>query len=120
MLPRGTQRAVLRLQAVREEDAGQYVCEALGEAGVAFNNTVLDVGCKSLPLLFDATEHSSLSPLRSLPAQLPLTAFQGSSLAPSSQISQRGGVSAQYKLKPGGISKGQEERRGSRSGRRLV
>ncbi|XP_054077069.1 hemicentin-2 isoform X2 [Rissa tridactyla] len=44
VLPRGTQRAVLRLQAVREEDAGQYVCEALGEAGVAFNNTVLDVG----------------------------------------------------------------------------
>ncbi|KAM6110387.1 LOW QUALITY PROTEIN: hemicentin-2 [Pterocles gutturalis] len=42
--PPGTQRAVLRLQAVQEEDAGLYVCEALGEAGVAFDNTVLDVG----------------------------------------------------------------------------
>ncbi|KAM9594340.1 hemicentin-2 isoform 4-T4 [Morphnus guianensis] len=42
--PPGTQRAVLRLQALREEDAGQYVCEALGEAGVAFDGTVLDVG----------------------------------------------------------------------------
>ncbi|XP_010176901.1 PREDICTED: hemicentin-2, partial [Mesitornis unicolor] len=42
--PPGTQRAVLRLQAVQEEDAGRYVCEALGEASVAFNDTVLDVG----------------------------------------------------------------------------
>ncbi|XP_042642365.1 hemicentin-2 [Tyto alba] len=42
--PAGTQRAVLRLQAVREEDAGRYGCEALGEAGVAFHSTVLDVG----------------------------------------------------------------------------
>uniref|UniRef100_A0A8C3KBL6 Ig-like domain-containing protein n=1 Tax=Calidris pygmaea TaxID=425635 RepID=A0A8C3KBL6_9CHAR len=42
--PPGTQRAVLRLQAVQEEDAGQYVCEALGEAGVTFDVTVLDVG----------------------------------------------------------------------------
>ncbi|XP_026716212.1 hemicentin-2 [Athene cunicularia] len=42
--PPGTQRAVLRLQAVQEEDAGQYVCEALGEAGVAFDSTVLEVG----------------------------------------------------------------------------
>ncbi|KAK2535167.1 Hmcn2 [Columba livia] len=42
--PPGTQRAVLRLQGVREEDAGRYVCEALGEAGVAFNDTELDVG----------------------------------------------------------------------------
>ncbi|XP_072739134.1 hemicentin-2-like [Ciconia boyciana] len=42
--PPGTQHAVLRLQAVREEDAGQYICEALGEAGVAFDSTVLDVG----------------------------------------------------------------------------
>ncbi|KAM7087896.1 LOW QUALITY PROTEIN: hemicentin-2 [Ciconia maguari] len=42
--PAGTQHAVLRLQAVREEDAGQYICEALGEAGVAFDSTVLDVG----------------------------------------------------------------------------
>ncbi|XP_069729285.1 hemicentin-2 [Phaenicophaeus curvirostris] len=39
-----TQRAVLRLQAVREEDAGRYVCKALGEAGTAFDSTVLDVG----------------------------------------------------------------------------
>ncbi|XP_074702115.1 hemicentin-2-like [Strix aluco] len=42
--PPGTQRAVLRLQAVQEEDAGRYVCEALGEAGVAFDSTVLEVG----------------------------------------------------------------------------
>uniref|UniRef100_A0A8C8B466 Ig-like domain-containing protein n=1 Tax=Otus sunia TaxID=257818 RepID=A0A8C8B466_9STRI len=42
--PPSTQRAVLRLQAVREEDAGRYVCEALGEAGVAFDSTVLEVG----------------------------------------------------------------------------
>ncbi|XP_009950773.1 PREDICTED: LOW QUALITY PROTEIN: hemicentin-2, partial [Leptosomus discolor] len=42
--PLGTQRAVLRLQAVREEDVGQYVCEALSEAGIAFDSTVLDVG----------------------------------------------------------------------------
>ncbi|XP_010139814.1 PREDICTED: hemicentin-2-like, partial [Buceros rhinoceros silvestris] len=42
--PSGTQRAVLRLQAVQEEDAGQYVCEALGEAGITFDDTVLDVG----------------------------------------------------------------------------
>ncbi|CAM9699604.1 unnamed protein product [Bubo scandiacus] len=42
--PPGTQRAVLRLQAVREEDAGRYVCEALGEAGIAFDSTVLEVG----------------------------------------------------------------------------
>ncbi|KAK2535403.1 Hmcn2 [Columba guinea] len=46
--PPGTQRAVLRLQGVREEDAGRYVCEALGEAGVAFNDTELDVGYVSL------------------------------------------------------------------------
>ncbi|XP_059684707.1 hemicentin-2 [Gavia stellata] len=42
--PPGTQRAVLRLQAVREEDAGQYVCEALCEASIAFDSTVLEVG----------------------------------------------------------------------------
>ncbi|KAM9271186.1 hemicentin-2 [Morus bassanus] len=42
--PPGTQRAILRLQAVREEDTGQYVCEALGESGVTFDGTVLDVG----------------------------------------------------------------------------
>ncbi|KAM6193100.1 hemicentin-2 [Sarcoramphus papa] len=42
--PPGTQRAALRLQAVREEDAGRYVCEALGEAGVTFDGTMLDVG----------------------------------------------------------------------------
>ncbi|XP_065551612.1 hemicentin-2 [Lathamus discolor] len=40
----GTQRAVLRLQAVREEDAGRYGCEGLSEAGVAFDSTELDVG----------------------------------------------------------------------------
>ncbi|KAM8995979.1 hemicentin-2 isoform 2-T2 [Ara ararauna] len=42
--PPGTQRAVLRLQAVREEDAGRYDCEGLSEAGVAFDSTELDVG----------------------------------------------------------------------------
>ncbi|KAJ7414143.1 hemicentin-2 [Willisornis vidua] len=42
--PPGTQRAVLRLQEVREEDAGQFGCEALSEAGVAFDSTLLDVG----------------------------------------------------------------------------
>ncbi|XP_039417870.1 hemicentin-2 [Corvus cornix cornix] len=42
--PAGTQRAVLRLQAVRQEDAGRYDCEALGEAGVALDSTVLHVG----------------------------------------------------------------------------
>ncbi|NWS40494.1 HMCN1 protein, partial [Probosciger aterrimus] len=42
--PPGTQRAVLRLQAVREEDAGRYGCEGLSEAGVAFDSTELDVG----------------------------------------------------------------------------
>ncbi|XP_061867610.1 hemicentin-2 [Colius striatus] len=42
--PAGTQRAMLRLQAVQEEDAGQYSCQALGEAGVAVDSTVLDVG----------------------------------------------------------------------------
>ncbi|KAM6400073.1 hemicentin-2 [Rhynochetos jubatus] len=42
--PPGTQRAVLRLQAVQEEDAGQYTCEALSKAGVAFDSTELDVG----------------------------------------------------------------------------
>ncbi|RMB93417.1 hypothetical protein DUI87_30112 [Hirundo rustica rustica] len=42
--PAGTQRAVLRLQAVREEDAGRYGCRALGQAGIAFDSTVLHVG----------------------------------------------------------------------------
>ncbi|XP_071310090.1 hemicentin-2 isoform X1 [Agelaius tricolor] len=42
--PAGSQRAVLRLQAVREEDAGLYGCRALGEAGTASDSTVLHVG----------------------------------------------------------------------------
>ncbi|XP_040387830.1 hemicentin-2 isoform X3 [Cygnus olor] len=42
--PAGSQRGVLRLQAVREEDAGPYTCQAHGEAGNAFASTVLDVG----------------------------------------------------------------------------
>nr|XP_010300774.1 PREDICTED: hemicentin-2 [Balearica regulorum gibbericeps] len=42
--PPGTQRAILRLQAVREEDAGRYVCKALSDADVTFDSTVLDVG----------------------------------------------------------------------------
>ncbi|XP_063265782.1 hemicentin-2 isoform X3 [Prinia subflava] len=42
--PAGTQRAVLRLQAVQEEDAGHYGCQALGQAGIAFDSTLLHVG----------------------------------------------------------------------------
>uniref|UniRef100_A0A8C3NN22 Ig-like domain-containing protein n=1 Tax=Cyanoderma ruficeps TaxID=181631 RepID=A0A8C3NN22_9PASS len=42
--PAGTQRAVLRLQAVREEDSGLYGCHALGQAGSAFHSTLLTVG----------------------------------------------------------------------------
>ncbi|XP_041262809.1 hemicentin-2 isoform X2 [Onychostruthus taczanowskii] len=42
--PAGSQRALLRLQAVRQEDAGLYGCQALGEAGVALDSTVLHVG----------------------------------------------------------------------------
>ncbi|TRZ13268.1 hypothetical protein HGM15179_013842 [Zosterops borbonicus] len=42
--PAGTQRAVLRLQAVREEDSGLYGCHALGQAGSAFHSTLLHVG----------------------------------------------------------------------------
>ncbi|KAM7033975.1 hemicentin-2 [Acridotheres tristis] len=38
--PAGTQRAVLRLQAAREEDAGHYGCQA----GTAFDSTELHVG----------------------------------------------------------------------------
>jgi len=91
--PPGTQRAVLRLQAVRQEDAGRYVCEALSEAGVVFDGTVLDVGCKSLPPLLGPIMCSSLSPLLSLAAQLPLAASQVSS-CPSSWVSQRSGVGA--------------------------
>lgn len=83
VFPSGTQRAVLRLQAVREEDAGQYVCEALGEAGITFDDTVLDVGCKSLLLLLELSPLHR-SPVLALPARLPLAASQSSScpLAP--------------------------------------
>uniref|UniRef100_A0A8U8C9F5 Uncharacterized protein n=1 Tax=Geospiza parvula TaxID=87175 RepID=A0A8U8C9F5_GEOPR len=42
--PAGSQRALLRLQAVREEDAGLYSCRALGEAGIVSDSTVLHVG----------------------------------------------------------------------------
>lgn len=44
--PAGSQRGVLRLQAVQEEDAGPYTCQAHGEAGDASASTVLDVGCE--------------------------------------------------------------------------
>ncbi|NXL95018.1 HMCN2 protein, partial [Alectura lathami] len=44
VFPAGRQRGVLRLQAVRFEDAGPYVCQARGEAGTAFASTTLDVG----------------------------------------------------------------------------
>lgn len=52
--PAGTQRAVLRLQAVREEDSGLYGCHALGPAGSAFHSTLLHVGCKSCWVLLRA------------------------------------------------------------------
>uniref|UniRef100_A0A8B9PLS2 Ig-like domain-containing protein n=1 Tax=Apteryx owenii TaxID=8824 RepID=A0A8B9PLS2_APTOW len=42
--PGGMQRGVLQLQAVREEDSGEYICEALSEAGASFDGIVLDVG----------------------------------------------------------------------------
>ncbi|KAM9370790.1 LOW QUALITY PROTEIN: hemicentin-2 [Phaethornis superciliosus] len=42
--PAGTRRAILRLQAVREGDAGSYVCQARGESGTASEGTALDVG----------------------------------------------------------------------------
>ncbi|XP_068012089.1 LOW QUALITY PROTEIN: hemicentin-2 [Melanerpes formicivorus] len=42
--PAGTQRAALRLQAVQEEDAGQFVCQAQGEVGTASHGTLLRVG----------------------------------------------------------------------------
>ncbi|XP_054030144.1 hemicentin-2 [Dryobates pubescens] len=42
--PAGTQRAALRLQAVQEEDAGQFVCQARGELGIASHGTLLRVG----------------------------------------------------------------------------
>ncbi|KAM9176553.1 hemicentin-2 [Mergus octosetaceus] len=42
--PAGSQRGVLWLQAVREEDAGPYTCQAHSEAGDTVASTVLDVG----------------------------------------------------------------------------
>ncbi|XP_030317358.1 hemicentin-2 [Calypte anna] len=42
--PAGTRRAILRLQAVRERDAGSYICQARGESGTASEGTALDVG----------------------------------------------------------------------------
>lgn len=82
--PAGTQRAVLRLQAAREEDAGHYGCQALGQAGTAFDSTVLHVGCKSCCI------SPSAFPLLSFPAQLPSAAFR------ASRVSQMGGVGAWY------------------------
>lgn len=66
--PAGTQRAVLRLQAVRQEDAGHYGCEALGEAGVALDSTVLHVGCKSCWVLLSAQACSTALLSGSAPA----------------------------------------------------
>ncbi|XP_025060802.1 hemicentin-2 [Alligator sinensis] len=40
----GTQRGILQLQAVREGDAGEYVCEAISEEGVSFDAIILEVG----------------------------------------------------------------------------
>nr|XP_032653549.1 hemicentin-2 isoform X2 [Chelonoidis abingdonii] len=42
--PPGAHRAVLRLQAVQEEDSGEYICEAVSEAGVSFDGILLQVG----------------------------------------------------------------------------
>uniref|UniRef100_A0A7M4E7T3 Ig-like domain-containing protein n=1 Tax=Crocodylus porosus TaxID=8502 RepID=A0A7M4E7T3_CROPO len=40
----GTQHGILQLQAVREGDAGEYVCEAVSEEGVSFDAIMLEVG----------------------------------------------------------------------------
>ncbi|XP_023961842.2 hemicentin-2 isoform X1 [Chrysemys picta bellii] len=42
--PPGAHRAVLQLQAVQEEDSGEYICEAISEAGVSFDGILLEVG----------------------------------------------------------------------------
>lgn len=106
VFPAGTQRAVLRLQAVREEDAGQYVCEALSDAGVTFDVTVLDVGCKSLLLLLGPTEHSSLSPPFS-PRLSSCLLLPKAALAPAPGFPSAGvSVLSTSRVKPGGISKG--------------
>uniref|UniRef100_A0A803VG77 Ig-like domain-containing protein n=1 Tax=Ficedula albicollis TaxID=59894 RepID=A0A803VG77_FICAL len=39
-----SRRALLRLQAARDEDSGLYGCQALGPAGTAFRSTLLHVG----------------------------------------------------------------------------
>lgn len=46
----GTQRGILQLQAVREGDAGEYVCEAISEEGVSFDAIMLEVGGESFPM----------------------------------------------------------------------
>uniref|UniRef100_A0A8C6YKX8 Ig-like domain-containing protein n=1 Tax=Nothoprocta perdicaria TaxID=30464 RepID=A0A8C6YKX8_NOTPE len=42
--PGGARHGALRLQAVRQEDAGEYECEALSEAGAASRRVLLRVG----------------------------------------------------------------------------
>ncbi|XP_030391158.1 hemicentin-2 isoform X2 [Gopherus evgoodei] len=42
--PPGAHRAVLQLQAVQEEDSGEYICEAVSEVGVSFDGILLQVG----------------------------------------------------------------------------
>lgn len=79
--PAGTQRAVLRLQAVREEDTGTYGCHALGPAGTAFDSTVLHVGCES------CWE----------PKPVPQLSFLGQIPFAALRVSQQGGVDAWYK-----------------------
>ncbi|XP_068771088.1 hemicentin-2 [Struthio camelus] len=56
--PGGMQRGVLQLQAVREEDSGEYICEALSEAGVSFDSITLDVG--SAPRFSEDPEDASV------------------------------------------------------------
>ncbi|XP_062447296.1 hemicentin-2 [Rhea pennata] len=56
--PGGMQRSVLQLQAVRAEDSGEYICEALSEAGVSFDGVVLDVG--SAPQFSEGLEDVSV------------------------------------------------------------
>ncbi|XP_067398294.1 hemicentin-2 [Emydura macquarii macquarii] len=42
--PPGALRGLLQLQAVQEGDSGEYICEAVSEAGVSFDGIRLEVG----------------------------------------------------------------------------
>lgn len=105
--PAGAPRAALRLQAVREEDAGLYGCQALGEAGIAFDSTVLHVGCKSCCLLPRARDSSPAL----LSGSAPLCCFPR---LPSREVL----VLGTNGRKPGRNSKLWEDAGGSASGKR--